>query len=182
VTEELEVLTIVTGRLAAAGIPYMVTGAVAASYYAVPRMTRDIDLVVELSAGDVDRVCGLFEGDFYVNRDIVSAAIGERGRFNLIHHAYVIKVDCIVRRDGEYRSTEFGRRRHATVEAHDLAFVAPEDLIISKLDWMRQTRPEVQLGDVRDLLRSVPDLDRSYLAHWIERLGLGARYREALGE
>jgi hypothetical protein len=58
VAEELEVLTIVTGRLAAAGIPYMVTGAVAASYYAVPRMTRDIDLVVELSARDVDRVCG----------------------------------------------------------------------------------------------------------------------------
>jgi hypothetical protein len=32
------------------------------------------------------------------------------------------------------------------------------------------------------LLRSVPDLDRQYLAHWTERLGLGALYREALGD
>jgi len=34
VTEELEVLTIVAGRLEAAGIPYMVTGSFAANYYA----------------------------------------------------------------------------------------------------------------------------------------------------
>lgn len=63
-TEELEVLTIVTGRLESARFPDMVTGSIAASYYAVPRMTRDIDLVVELSAGDADRLCALFEGDF----------------------------------------------------------------------------------------------------------------------
>ena len=182
VTEELEVLTIVAGRLEAAGIPYMVTGSVAANYYAVPRMTRDIDLVVELSAGDADRVFALFEGDFYVDRDAVRAAIDERSVFNLIHQAYVIKVDCIVRKDSEYRRTEFGRRRRGTVEAHDLAFVTPEDLIISKLDWMRQTRSEVQLADVRNLLRSVPSLDRQYLTHWTERLGIGALYREALGE
>jgi hypothetical protein len=182
VTEELDVLIVVTGRLEAAGIPYMVTGSVAANYYAVPRMTRDIDLVVELSVESADRVCALFEGDFYVDRDAVRAAIGERGMFNLIHQAYVIKVDCIVRKDGEYRRTEFERRRHGTVEAHRLAFVAPEDLIISKLDWMRQTRSEIQLGDIRNLLRSVPDLDRSYLADWTERLGLGPLYREALDE
>jgi hypothetical protein len=182
VTEELEVLTIVTGRLETAGIPYMVTGSFAANYYAVPRMTRDIDLVVELSPGDADRVCALFERDFYVERDAVRAAIDERSVFNLIHQAYVIKVDCIVRKDSEYRRTEFGRRRHGTVEAHDLAFVAPEDLIISKLDWMRQTRSEVQLADVRNLLRSVPGLDRQYLTHWTERLGIGALYGEALGE
>ena len=45
-TEELEVLSIVTRRLDSAGIGYMVTGSMAASYYAVPRMTRDVDLVV----------------------------------------------------------------------------------------------------------------------------------------
>jgi hypothetical protein len=182
VTEELEVLKIVTGRLESAGIAYMVTGSVAASYYAVPRMTRDIDLVVELSAGDADRFCALFEGEFYFDRDSVEAAIAARGAFNLIHQAYVIKVDCIVRKDSEYRRTEFARQRRGAIEGHGLALVAPEDLIISKLDWMRESLSEVQLSDVRNLLRSVPDLDRQYLAEWTERLGLGALYREALGD
>ena len=47
-TAELEVLGIVAERLESAGIAYMVTGSIAMNYYAVPRMTRDIDLVVEL--------------------------------------------------------------------------------------------------------------------------------------
>ncbi len=74
-TEELEVLAIVTGRLESAGIGYMVTGSIATNYYALPRMTRDIDIVVELSSRDADRICALFEGDFYVDRDAVRAAI-----------------------------------------------------------------------------------------------------------
>jgi hypothetical protein len=182
VTEELEVLTIAARRLAAAGIAYMVTGSVAANYYAVPRMTRDIDLVVELSAGDADRFCALFENDFYLDRDAVRTAIASRSAFNLIHLAYVVKVDCIVRKDSEYRRTEFARQRRGPIEGHEVALVAPEDLILSKLDWMRETRSEVQLADVRNLLRSMPDLDKHYLERWSERLGLAALYREALGD
>lgn len=181
-TDELEVLRIVTGRLEAAGIRYMVTGSIAASYYAVPRMTRDIDLVVELSARDAPRLCALFESDFYLDRDAVAAAVAGRGTFNLIHQDRVVKVDCIVRKDSDYRRTEFERQRRASIEDHNLALVAPEDLIISKLDWMKETRSEVQFADVRNLLRSVPDLDREYLSQWTERLGLSALYREAVGD
>jgi hypothetical protein len=181
VTEELEVLRVVTARLDAAGIVYMLTGSLAANYYAVPRMTRDIDFVVQLSPADLDRFCALFEADFYFDRGAVRDAIEGRGVFNLIHHAFVIKVDCIVRKDSEYRRTELARRRRGSIEGHAFAVVAPEDLIISKLDWMRQSRSEVQLADVRNLLQSVPDLDREYLACWTERLGLDTLYREALG-
>jgi len=181
VTEELEVLAIVTRRLESAGIGYMVTGSIAANYYAVPRMTRDIDIVVELSAHDTDRVCALFEEDFYVDRDAVREAIAARGTFNMIHHAYVVKVDLIVRKDTEYRRVEFGRRRRASIERHEFAIVAPEDLIISKLDWARDTRSEIQVSDARNLVASVPDLDREYLRRWSERLGLGDLYREAAG-
>src|SRR3989441_10233356 len=106
----------VTGRLEAAGIAYMVTGSFAANYYAVPRMTRDIDLVVELSAAAADRFCALFEGEFYLDRDAVASAIVERGAFNLIHEAHVVKVDCIVRKESDYRRTEFSRRLRRSIE------------------------------------------------------------------
>jgi hypothetical protein len=52
---ELEVLAIVTARLEAAQIAYMLTGSDAMSYYATPRMTRDVDLVVALAESDCDR-------------------------------------------------------------------------------------------------------------------------------
>lgn len=180
-TEELEVLRIVTERLDAAGIPYMLTGSMAGNYYAVPRMTRDIDLVVALSPADADRVSALFEPDFYVDRDAVRRAVAERGMVNLIHDELVVKVDLVVQKDTEYRREEFRRRRRTSVEGMPLYVVAPEDLVISKLEWARDSRSEIQLADVRNLLESV-ELDRAYLARWLPRLGLDALYREVAGD
>ena len=176
-TEELDVLRIVAERLEAAGIEYMLTGSMAGNYYAVPRMTRDIDLVVALAPGDAERVCHLFETDFYVDARAVREAIGERGTFNLIHTDLVIKVDFVVRKDSEYRQEEFRRRRRMQVGDLDLFVVAPEDLVLSKLEWARGSRSEVQLGDVRNLL-ACAELDREYLGRWVARLGLDALYRE----
>jgi hypothetical protein len=177
-SEELEVLRIVTERLDAEGIPYMVTGSMAVNYYGVPRMTRDIDVVVELSIADLDRVCALFQGDFYLERETIRESIDRRTTFNVIHASLVVKVDFLVRKDTEYRRAEFARKRRVSLGAHPFFIVAPEDLIISKLDWAKDTHSEVQLEDVRNLLREMPDVDRSYVEEWTTRLGLGALYRE----
>ena len=149
----------------------------AANYYAVPRMTRDIDVVVELSSADADRLRILFE-DFYLDPDAVRAAIATRTSFNAIHTASVVKVDFMVRKDSEYRREELRRRRRVMLDDIPIFIVAPEDLIISKLDWARDTRSPVQLGDVRNLLAAAPGLDASYMTRWITRLGLDDLYRE----
>lgn len=177
-SEEIEVLKIVTGRLQRAGIGYMVTGSMALNYYALPRMTRDIDLVVELSPQDTERIVDLFREDFYVDGEAVRRAIERREAFNAIEMTRVVKTDFVVRKDSAYRRTEFARKRRVSVDGHELFIVAPEDLVISKLDWARDTRSETQFGDVRSILESVRDLDRAYLAEWIARLGLEALYRE----
>lgn len=181
VSEELEVLKIVARRLDSAGISYMVTGSIAGNYYAVPRMTRDIDIVVDAAASDADRLGSLFRDDFYVEPEAVSRAIAERTAFNVIHTALVVKVDFIVRKDTEYRREEFRRRRRVTIDDLSTFVVAPEDLIISKLEWARGTRSEVQFADVRNVLAAVPDLDRGYLTRWVTQLGLDSLYRELAG-
>lgn len=180
-TEELEVLAIVTRRLDTAGISYMLTGSIAGNYYAVPRMTRDLDIVVALTPDDADRVCALFEPDFYIDAAAVRAAIASRTSFNAIHTARVVKVDFVVRKDSEYRLVEWARRRRVTIDDVEMSIVTPEDLAISKLDWARDTRSAVQLADVRNLLTAVPDLDRAYLERWVSRLGLEGLYREVTG-
>ena len=45
---ELDILRDVVQRLSQAEIEYMLTGSFALNYYAQPRMTRDIDLVIAL--------------------------------------------------------------------------------------------------------------------------------------
>ena len=49
------------------GLPYMVTGAVAAIIYGEPRLTRDLDVVVDLQPHDAARFAAAFAGpDCYV--------------------------------------------------------------------------------------------------------------------
>lgn len=134
-SDELDVLKSVCAQFERAGIHYMVTGSMAANFYTVPRMTRDIDLVFELSEPDVDRVTRLFQLEYYIDRDMVQRAVRDHAMFNIIHSALVVKVDCVVRKDTEYRRTEFARRRAVSIAGQQVYIVSPEDLILSKLDW-----------------------------------------------
>lgn len=108
--DEFSVLALVTAGLEGAGIGYMVTGSVALSLYAEPRMTRDVDLVVELHPTDTERLVAMFAAEFICDADRIRDAIVRRAMFNLIHTAAVVKVDMIVRKDTAYREEEFRRR------------------------------------------------------------------------
>jgi hypothetical protein len=176
-SEELEVLKAVARRLAETAIPYMITGSIAANFYTVPRMTRDIDIVVELSERDIDRFISLFEKDYYLEPETVREAVKNKGMFNLIHEEYVIKIDFVVRKDTPYRHREFARRKKIVVDNQDLYIVSPEDLILSKLEWAKESRSETQLNDVRNLLKDV-QLNRRYLTRWARALGVQSLYEE----
>ena len=176
---ELDVLRDVGARLEGAGIAYMLTGSMAMNYYATPRMTRDIDLVVALSVADSARIRGLFEPVYYVP-DNLEQAIASIGIFNLVHVESVIKVDIIVRKDEAYRRAEFERRTAVDLEGTRIWFVSKEDLILSKLLWAKQSASEMQRRDVQNLLAT--GADRAYLSHWAERLGVAPMLEELLHE
>ena len=67
---ELDIVRDVSQRLDGAGLAYMLTGSMAMNYYAQPRMTRDIDLVIALAARDVDTIVRLFHPDYCLNYKI----------------------------------------------------------------------------------------------------------------
>jgi hypothetical protein len=154
----------------------MLTGSMAMNYYAQPRMTRDIDIVVALEPDAAGTIVREFSPDYYVPRDAVVSAIENRGMFNLIHQESVIKVDCIVQKNAAYRREEFGRRARVVIEDFSTWIVSKEDLIISKLDWARGSRSELQMGDVRNLL--LTGYDEDYVARWTGELGLTDLWEE----
>ena len=175
-TDEQEVLKIVLKRLESVEIRYMVTGSIAANFYTIPRMTRDIDIVIEVIVQDAERVFSLFSDDFYVDRETIKDAIRRKGIFNIIHHDGIVKVDFIVRKDSEYRRVEFERRRRIPFEGLSIDVVSPEDLILSKLDWARDSLSEMQIRDVKNLMETTPKLDRPYIEKWVEKLSLTEIY------
>ena len=167
---ELDIVRDVSARLERGGLAYMLTGSMAMNYYAQPRMTRDIDLVVALTVQDTDAVVQLFTPDYYVSREAVSSSIAHESLFNLIHQESVIKVDCIVRKNTPYRRAEFERRQRIAIEDFSTWIASKEDLIISKLWWAKDSHSEMQLRDVKNLVST--GCDTGYIEGWTKELGL----------
>jgi len=173
---ELDVLKLTCHRLDQANIPYMLTGSFAANFYAVPRMTRDIDIVIEMHMPDMNKFFQLFQNDFYVNEDSIKEAINYNSMFNIIHNESIFKIDFIIRKDESYRHVEFQRKRQVLLDNTKIWIVAPEDLIISKLFWAKDSCSEMQLRDVKNLIFSIKNLDNDYIIKWIQTLKLNAIY------
>ena len=163
----------VVARLDAAGIAHMLTGSVASSWYGEPRATQDLDVVIDPSATDLDRLVRALQADaWYVDRVVALAAQRDRTQFNAIGPD-AFKVDFIVRHDRPFSVAEFERRRPAEVLGTATFLPTVEDMAIAKLEWAQATDSERQLRDVRSMLAvSRAAIDMAYIEAWVERLGL----------
>jgi hypothetical protein len=94
----LDVLKLIGERLCAGQFQFMLTGSFALAYYATPRMTRDLDIVVELRENDVERFTRAFLADCYLDPDDAREAVAAQRMFNLMHLQTGIKVG-----DGRHR-------------------------------------------------------------------------------
>jgi hypothetical protein len=168
------------------GAPYMVTGSVAATVYGEPRLTNDVDVVVELPAADAARFAAAFAGDSFYCPPVET--IGDearreaRGHFNLIHQESGFKADVyLVGRDPLHRWA-LARRRLVRAGGEDVWIAPPEYVILRKLEYFREGGSEKHLRDVAAMLRVSGDaLDRAALTDWIERLKLNEGWDRARG-
>ncbi len=172
--EQFEFLRSIVHRLEAAGIPYMLTGSLALAVWARPRMTRDVDIVIEADHAAVARLLAAFAEDSYASPEAANTAVTDRTMFNVIHLTSLFKADFILRRDEPFERTKFDRRRSVDVDGLQATVISPEDLILSKLQWASGTSSARQADDVRLLLRDVTDLDDAYLRKWASALHLTA--------
>src|SRR5712691_10858027 len=175
---ELDIVRDVSQRLDRAGIAYRLTGSMAMNYYAQPRMTRDIDVVVALAPADADKVVDLFRPDYYVSAEAVRDSILSESIFNLIHNESVIKVDCIVRKNTPYRHAEFDRRKQIKIDNFSTWIASKEDLIISKLFWAKDSGSEIQMRDVQNLVAT--GCDAAYINNWTRELGVSNLWQEMM--
>ena len=177
---EIDIICDVSEKMETLKIPYMLTGSIAMNYYAEPRMTRDIDLVVVIGFEHVKPLVSVFSKEYYIEESCVKEAIQYVSMFNILHLDSVIKVDCIVRKSSEYRQLEFERRKRITINGMSIYIVSKEDLILSKLFWAKASHSEFQLRDVRNLMAT--GYDREYVNKWKDSLGVDNLLNELKNE
>ena len=167
----LELLKTITGLLDQKGINYMISGSLALNVYCIPRMTMDIDMVIELDPVNLNAFLEIFSTGYYLDEDTVRQEIRRKGMFNVIDHRSGFKIDFIIRKDSDYRRLEFTRKKRKILDGIPVWMVAPEDLIISKLAWIQQLQSDKQIQDIAMLL-DLKDLDRAYILTWCKKLNL----------
>ena len=156
----------------------MLTGSLAAAYYAVPRATQDIDLVVEVLATDLPGLIELLsDAGYYASLAAAREAITHEGQFNAIDPGSGWKVDFIVRKSRPFSISEFKRRTRNSALGLDLYMATREDLVVAKLEWAKKGESELQLLDVRAILRTAgADFDWDYVEGWVSELTLGSQW------
>ena len=163
------------------GLPYCVTGSVAASVYGEPRLTADIDVVLLLNAGDVSRLRAAFpDAEYYVPPEetlLVEISRSARGAFNLIHHATQFKADIYLAARDPLHAWALEHRRWISLEGGETWIAPPEYVVLRKLEFLREGGQDKHVRDIRFILAAT-ELDSNFVDSEVVRLGLQAQWRQ----
>jgi hypothetical protein len=173
--EPSDLLCHVVETLETLGIPYLVTGAVAAIAYGEPRFTNDIDVVVDLPASKILELRARFPSpEYYVSELAIREAVARRHQFNIIHPGSGLKIDMIVRKDTPFDQGRFARQRRLPIAPEaEASFASPEDVILKKLEYYREGGSEKHLRDIAGILKITGDrVDSDYISKWSKALGV----------
>lgn len=175
-------LAAIVAMLEGARIPHMVTGSLASTYYAEPRTTQDIDLVIDPTPERLARFVDAIDRSRYYVGD-AAVAMRDRSQFNVIDVTTGWKVDLIVKRDRAFSETEFERRQSTDLGDVRVHLATAEDVILAKLEWAVSGESERQRRDVVAIVRAVGDeLDVEYLRAWAPRLEVADGLESVLSE
>lgn len=181
--EQDELLGHVVHILEEQGITYLLVGSLASGVYGEPRLTHDIDVVLELRPDQVAQLCEAFPApDYYVSEQAAREAVAGGGQFNAIHPASGNKIDFMIARQDAWGRSQISRRRLEQILPGRPGYTAaPEDVIIAKLWYYREGGSEKHLRDVAAMLQvSGEMIDKEYIGHWTEQLDFTEEWQAVL--
>jgi len=171
---EHEIFAYVIDVLERLEIPYMIGGSVASIAYGEPRLTLDMDVVVDINKDQAEQFTRSFSREYYVVINSIMEAIKNKSHFNIINSSVGVKVDFYLLEDDEFSRMEFSRKRKEAFDEKKLAvFKSPEDVILKKLQWHKMGGSEKHIEDVKGILRvSGQKLNLAYIDEWAAKLGV----------
>jgi len=148
-------------------IPYLVTGGFAVAVLAKPRYTADIDIVIELISKKVPELARellSIDKGVYISEEAMRDALEDKEEFNFIHPQTGLKVDFWIKR---YPFEKFEKAIIKIIDGQNVNFISPEDLILSKLIWYKESKSSRHLEDIKSILE-ISKVNLNYIKKWAE--------------
>jgi len=152
------------------------------------RFTQDADIAVKPFLPVADEFFNAVKDEFYVSKEAMGEALRSHGSFNLIHFETSFKIDLFVQGPSEFEQQLLIRSRRvklSTPGSREVCVVSPEDIVLLKLRWFRDTggTSERQWADVMGVLSvQASALDYQYLTGWARKLGLNELLERAIAQ
>ena len=173
--EQPDVLRFAVNTLERLQIPYLVVGSFASSIWGEPRLTMDIDIVIDLRSDQIVPLCQAFPApEFYISEAAVREAVTRRRQFNVLHPTSANKIDFMIPRDDAWSRLQLTRGRQRQYDGEiDLQVCSPEDVIIAKMRFYKEGQSPKHLRDIAGVLDLQGEsLDREYIAKWARAMQL----------
>lgn len=176
-------INIFISKLNSLGIRYIVTGAVASIIYGEPRLTHDLDIVIELNSDDISRFASTFPiKDFYCPPpEVIRVEVTrqQRGHFNLIHHNTGFKADVYVSGQDKLHKWAMDQRKCVDFEGDSLWLAPVEYVILRKLEYYQEGGSEKHLGDISGIMEiSFDQIDFELLKEKVKELNLEDEWKK----
>ena len=175
--QETDLFTKFTEKLSTARLSYMVTGSVACIIYGEPRLTYDLDIILDLPANSIKSFLKQFpEKDFYVPpHEVIMVEINraQRGHINVIDFSSGFKLDVYF--PGEDLLIHWGlsKSREISYKNSSLKIAPPEYVVLQKLRFYKEGKSEKHIRDIKSMLSvSKEDISFTDIENWAQELGL----------
>ena len=168
----------------AEGVAHMVTGALAFNLYGIPRSTKDVDIVIDVSGpeGIAKLIARLEPGIEFRDQVQFDTLTWGRRHIGRPKGNTALEVELFELFDDPFVREQFRRRKKTKSGQIKLETWVPtaEDVVVQKIRWGRSK----DLDDARDVLavQGPETLDMQYVRGWCETHGTLARLEKILTE
>jgi len=181
--QEIDLFRLFLTRFDQLSLDYFITGSVASLVYGEPRLTNDIDLIVNLHERDIEKFCKIFPLDIFYcpPKEVIFVELfrKSRGHFNLIHHESGFKADVYLLGTDPFQKRALQNRKTIEYMGDNIYLAPPEYVIIKKLEFYKEGGAQKHLDDIASILKNSSDeINFNFLQNKINDFGLSELFNK----
>jgi hypothetical protein len=155
-----------------AGVPYMLTGLVASSYYGGPGYKNEAQFVLQISTDQLSAITLALGSDFKMDPQMAIDPKTMTMRYILKHAPTKFQIDLFILGPDAHDRARFERRRELPFKGTSACLPTAEDVIVATLRWSKGETQEMDIETIAGIFASRPGkLDMAYIRKWTDQHG-----------
>jgi hypothetical protein len=171
VTSDDAVVAVLTA-LESAAVPFMIVGSLASNFHGIPRSTRDADFVVNPLPSGLGALAAQLPPELTLDAQTGFETVTGTLRHVVSLSGSAFVCELFMLSDDPHDRERFARRMPTVILGRRAWVASAEDMILTKLRWLRAADRSKDRDDIRNILAVQGSaLDWVYIRRWNDTHG-----------